>query len=150
MDYQLAVSKIYPDARYNQACFNFSESEARVKKLWRDERPMPTQEELEAALAIADKERLIEVKYNEMVSDIYTEMFNVFGTRNDISAQATASTYEAMLKRPEAYAGMAGLVDQAAVTAYATTKVAEADAYGVFRLNRIAQFQTEKDAILNP
>ena len=106
--------------------------------------------------ALVDAEESNEAKaaqvtelYNAMVDDVYAEMKNVFGTDNDVSAQATASTYEAMLKRPASYVGMAGLVDEAAVTAYATTKVAEADAYGVFRLNRIAQFQTEKETILN-
>ena len=50
MDYRLAVSKIYSDIGINPECFNFTEEEARVKKLWRDERPMPTREELQAAL----------------------------------------------------------------------------------------------------
>ena len=56
MDKRLAMLKIYPDAQFNPACFNFTEEEARTKKLWRDPRPMPTQESLEAAHASALEE----------------------------------------------------------------------------------------------
>jgi hypothetical protein len=151
MDYVKLVSKIYTDGvDFNPACFNFSEQEARDKKLWRDDRAMPTQAELDAIQIEADKEEQIEAAYNSMVKDVYDELENVFGTRNDVSAQATASTYEAMLKRPANYVTVGGLADEAAVTAYATAKIAEADAYGVFRLNRMAQFEAEKNAILNP
>lgn len=149
MDKQNAVYKIYPNAQFNPACFEFSESEARQKKLWRDPRPMPTQEELEAAMVLAGKESAIEQAYMGMVRDVYSEMEKVFGTRNDVSAQATASTYEAMEKRPSNYVGMLGLNDEAAVVAYAVTKINEADTYAVFRLSRIAQFQAERTAIIN-
>lgn len=98
---------------------------------------------------IVDKNRQVKVKYDEMVNAIYAEMLNVFGTSNDVSAQATASTYEAMITRPANYVGQLGLVDEAAVLAYANSKIADADTYAVFRLNRIAQFQQEKAAILN-
>lgn len=95
------------------------------------------------------KEEQVKVKYDEMVKDVYDEMLKVFGTSNDVSAQATASTYEAMAKRPANYVGQLGLVDEAAVLAYANVEIAKADTYAVFRLNRIAQFNSEKDAILN-
>ena len=43
MDYVLAVSKIYPEGvNYNPACFDFSEEEARERKLWRDDKAMPS------------------------------------------------------------------------------------------------------------
>lgn len=62
MDKNLALSKIYPDAEYNPACFDYSEEEARSKNLWRDARPMPTQAEMEAAYAncldIIEKDRV--------------------------------------------------------------------------------------------
>lgn len=137
------------DLRGSLAALNISGNPALWEKeflLNPDEAVMAQIEAKDAELAGAEA---IMVAYESMVKDVYDEMENVFGTRNDVSAQATASTYEAMLKRPAAYVGMAGLVDEAAVTAYATTKVAEADAYGVFRLNRIAQFQTEKESIFN-
>lgn len=87
--------------------------------------------------------------YSSMIKDIYDEMYKVFSTRNDVSAQATASTYEAMAKRPANYVGLGGLVDESAVKAYAETKIAEADAYAIFRLTRIAKFQSDREAILN-
>lgn len=85
--------------------------------------------------------------YNEMVKDIYAEMLAVFGTDNDVSAQAFASTYEAMAKRPANYVGELGLIDEAAVLAYANAEIAKADAYAIYRMNRILQFQTAKAAL---
>ena len=88
--------------------------------------------------------------YETMVKDIYDEMKTVFGTSNDVSASAFAATWEAMLKRPANYVDVElGLSDVAAVEAYATAKISASDAYGVFRLKRIAQYQTEKAAIEN-
>lgn len=96
-----------------------------------------------------DDSKAINEKYNEMVKDVYDEMENVFGTRNDVSASAFAATYEAMLKRPENYIdALLGFSNEAEVTAYATSKIAASDGYGVFRLKRIAQYQAEKTAIL--
>jgi len=97
----------------------------------------------------AGKEVLITEAYNSMVKDVYDEMENVFGTRNDVSASAFAATYEAMLKRPENYIDATlGFSSEAEVTTYAMSKISTSDAYGVFRLKRIAQYQAEKTAIL--
>jgi len=96
-------------------------------------------------------ESLVTTKYHLMVRDIYEEMLVVFGTSNDVSASATAATWEAMVKRPVNYVSTdLGLADESAVTTYATAKLDEADAYGIFRLKRIAQYQAEKAAILTP
>jgi hypothetical protein len=84
-----------------------------------------------------------------MVKDVYDQMETVFGTRNDVSAAATASTWEAMQSRSANYIGVASLPDEASVAAYADTQLALADTYAKWRLSRIAQFQTEKSAILN-
>jgi hypothetical protein len=93
----------------------------------------------------------VEVRYNVMVEEIYAEMAQVFGTSNDASAAATAATYEAMSKRPASYVDIAlGFANASEVKAYADAKLDEADAYGIFRLKRIAQYKAEKDAILNP
>ena len=93
--------------------------------------------------------RQVTVVYNSMVKDIYDQMLVVFGTRNDVSASAFAATYEAMLKRPANYVDIdLGFVDEAAVTAYANSKISASDAYGVFRMKRIAQFEAEKQTIL--
>lgn len=150
MDYKKAVSKIYEDVYFNQACFNFSEEEARSKKLWRDERPMPTQEQLDEAQIIVQKEMDIEAIYNTMVQEVEAEMLVVFGTSNVNSASAFAQTYEAMLKRPANYvdAGL-GLNSPEEVAGFATVKLATIDAYGVFRLNKINTFSVAKQAILD-
>lgn len=105
----------------------------------------------EGCMSIIEDEqpKAIKAAYDSMVSDIYDEMENVFSTRNDVSASAFASTYEAMVKRPANYIdGDLGLADEAAVTTYAEAKLALADTYGVFRLKRIAQYEAEKAAIL--
>lgn len=57
MNYTIAVDRIYPEAVFNPACFNFTEQEAREKKLWTDERPMPTEAELLAELEAYNAER---------------------------------------------------------------------------------------------
>ena len=93
----------------------------------------------------------VTVKYNELVVDVYAEMNAVFGTMNDVSAAASAATYEAMVKRPASYVdAVLGLNTEAEVTAYASARLDGADAYGIFRLKRIAQYQAEKAAILTP
>lgn len=95
-----------------------------------------------------NKKESLQNLYADMVEDVYNEMENVFGTRNDASAQAFAATYEAMLKRPASYIDEElGLADEALVLAHAEVKIASSDAYGVFRLKRIAQYQIEKAAI---
>ena len=148
MDYNRATFLIYPDANFNSACYQFSEAEARVKNLWRDDRAMPTEAELLAALAEADKEDQVKTKYDEMVSDVYAQMEATFGTKNDVSAAAFAATYEAMLLRPAAYVDLdLGFADEAAVIAYATARISAADDYAKYRLKRIAQYQDEKAAI---
>lgn len=97
-----------------------------------------------------EKELQIQAAYDSMVSDIYTQMESVFGTKNDVSASAFAATWEAMKKRPANYVdNELGLADEAAVTAYADSKLADADAYGVYRLKRITQYHTEKEGIEN-
>lgn len=151
MDYVTAVYNIYGnDVDFNSACFNFTEEEARLRLLWRDERPMPTNQQLIDALNVVNKNQQIKVKYDEMVKDIYDQMLIVFGTNNDVSASAFASTWEAMKKRPANYIDAElGFNNEADVIAYTDTKLALADGYGIFRMKRIAQFNAEKQAILN-
>lgn len=144
MDYHLAVSKIYTNTDYNKACFNFTEEEAREKKLWRDVRPMPSLSELEAALVEASKDLSITNLWDDTVSEIYIQMRAVFGTGSDAAVIADVVTFEAMAKRPGNYVGVSGLIDEAAVLAYAEGKLAEADAYAVFRLNKLAKFKSDK------
>lgn len=56
MDKVLIVNKLVPQAEYNPACFKFTEEEARKKKLWRDERSMPTQSEMDAEWLTIEQE----------------------------------------------------------------------------------------------
>ena len=89
--------------------------------------------------------------YEAMVVDVYNEMENVFGTNNDASAQAYAATWEAMKIRPLNYVDIElGFTDEASVVAYAEGKLNNADAYGVFRMKRIAKYQVDKSTVLNP
>ena len=94
MDYHLAVSKIYTNTDYNKACFNFTEEEAREKKLWRDVRPMPSLSELEAALVEASKDLSITNLWDDTVSEIYIQMRAVFGTGSDAAVIADVVTFE--------------------------------------------------------
>ena len=97
---------------------------------------------------MSEKNIAIHKLYNTMVSDIYTQMESVFGTRNDASAQAYASTWEAMLARPANYVNTdLGLADEQAVIDYATEKLNAADAYAVYRMNRIKQYEADKAAL---
>ena len=102
------------------------------------------------AIKIAkEKEEQISVLYNEMVDDVYDNMETLFGTRNDVSAAATASTWEAMAKRPANYVGMnEALSSEAAVLAYANNQLTLADNYAKWRLGRLAQFNAAKAALL--
>jgi hypothetical protein len=96
------------------------------------------------------KEREVNSLYEAMVKDVYDEMEVVFGTRNDVSAAATASTYEAMVKRPDNYVGaLPGLDTKEAVLFFANEKLKNADKYGVSRMKRIAKFNADKAAVLN-
>jgi len=69
MDKILAVFKICGPVQYNPACFDFSEEEAREKKLWTDPKPMPTQKELEAAWKEVQKELYKEKRQEEYLKE---------------------------------------------------------------------------------
>jgi len=101
--------------------------------------------EMEAA---ASKEAQVKAAYDSMNADIYAEMATVFGTTNPESATAYNETYKLMKESPADFIG-ADFADEAAVIAFADAKLATIKAYAIYRLNRIKQFQTERDAILN-
>lgn len=103
-----------------------------------------------AKVALKEKETQVRTAYDTMTQEIYSEMKRIFGTTKSESAAASVSIWEAMLKRPENYVDVSlGLTSAGEVTAYANTKLAEADAYGLFILKRRAQFTADKEAILN-
>lgn len=104
---------------------------------------------LVAAKAAAGKAAQVQALYDEMVTDVYDKMEILFGTRNDVSAAATASTWEAMEKRPANYVGLNPQLNSVeAVSAYATAQLNAADNYAKWRLVRLAQFNAAKAAVL--
>lgn len=91
----------------------------------------------------------IEVLYNQMLNDIYDEVENVFGTRSDVTASANVSTYEAMIKRPGNFIDETlGLTTEQEVLNFANDKMSLIDSFGIFRLKRIKQFETERAALI--
>lgn len=77
MDIALVVNELVPKARYNIKAFEYSEFDARELKLWRDYRPMPTQQELEdkwlemqPQLLLAEQEKAIRDEYAQRMQDV--------------------------------------------------------------------------------
>lgn len=114
-----------------------------------------------AAKTQADKDSQILTAYQTMNTDVLTQMGVVFGTTNADSAAAYERTWNLMVATPSDWSG-AGLTARFAVagfaigdaldtdqkiTDYATAKVAEVNAYGVWRMQRIETFRTDKAAI---
>jgi hypothetical protein len=87
MDYNRLVMEIFPTgADFNPAAFEFSENEAREKKLWRDPKPMPTREELKAALKNVEKslnKEKIKDRFNKL-KDHWQEIYDDFSTDNEL------------------------------------------------------------------
>lgn len=108
-----------------------------------------TDEDGELSIIEDEKPKLVKQAYQAMTKDVFDEMERVFNTKSAESASAFASTYEAMLKRPANYIDVdLGLTTEEEVVVYATVKLNEADAYGVYRLKRINQYVAEQTAIL--
>jgi len=80
--------------------------------------------------------------------DITDAMFALFGTMNENSATRQYLTWEKMVTKPSSYVGNL-FADETAVLAYATPKVAACEAYSLFCIERSAQFNADKAAILN-
>lgn len=110
----------------------------------------------------ATKAAAVGVKYAEMDKAIFDQMEVVFGTRRADSAAATQQTMNLMSAKPDLFA-LEGLVADMAVTgyplgtalntaikvkAYADLRIAQIEAYGVFRVKRIKQFGDERAVIL--
>lgn len=97
-------------------------------------------------MAVADQ---LKDLYDNMVSDIYDELENKFGTRNDAAVQADSSTYEAMIKRPLSYVGALGFIDELSVITFAESKLSILDQYALFRIQRLETFRQERENIIN-
>lgn len=113
-------------------------------------------------LAQDELNRQVTTLYQEMNSEIYEQMANVFGTTNADSASAYEATWRMMKENPTEFSGLgltarfdvAGMTvgdaldtDQK-ITDYATAKMDEVLAYGKYRMQRIEQFRNDRDALL--
>jgi len=109
------------------------------------------------------KTDLVTAEYSQLNTDVYAEMYNVFGTTNANSASAYNETWKEMVIAPSDYSS-AGLTARFAVAGFAvgdaldtdqkisdygSAKVVEAKAYGVWRMQRIEQFKVDRETIIN-
>lgn len=103
----------------------------------------------------ADKTVRITAAHAQMNADVYAEMENIFGTTNGESASAYERTWQVMKANPASFINV-GIKDDSgveftteqSVTDYADTKIAAVLAYGVWRMQRIEQFRSERASIL--
>lgn len=114
-----------------------------------------------AAAAAAQKVTEITERYNDMNADVYAAMTALFGTSKSDSAQAYHETWKLMKEKPllfhesglkahkaiGSFAAGAALDTIQKVEDYADACLAAVEAYGVWRMERIKQFQDEKAAI---
>jgi hypothetical protein len=111
---------------------------------------------LVATKAAQAKANLITEKYNQMNADVYNQMTAVFGTSKPDSATAYKETWTLMVSDPSDWSGL-GLKDDEGnvldtdqkVQDYAAAKLLAVVEYGKYRMQRIAAFKAEKEAILN-
>lgn len=116
-----------------------------------------------AAIRTAAKNAQVSEAYQRMDKDVFDKMEVVFGTRRSDSATAFSQTWELMRSKPDLFAGVAGVVADKAVGGlqrgqpltttqqvlnFANGRIAEAEAYAVWRLQRIVQYQMERAQIL--
>lgn len=116
-----------------------------------------------AAVALKQKESEITERYNDMNADVLAEMSALFGTTRSDSATAYHETWKLMKEKPllfhekglKAHKAIGQFTAGAALDTiqkiedYAEACLAAVETYGVWRMERIKQFQDEKEAILN-
>lgn len=114
-----------------------------------------------AAKVAAGKSAQILERYNDMNNDVLAQMTAVFGTTRTDSASAFYETWKLMVQKPvlffekglKADIEAGGFLVGAAldtiqkVEDYANARIALAETYSVYRMERIEQFKTEKAAI---
>lgn len=120
------------------------------------------------ALEEQSKKDDIAAAYQAMSDEVDAKMYEVFRTLKPEYASAEYETWQDMVKRPSAYSGLGLKIDHQLnnvddtelfspgsaldtdqkITDFATRKVALAEAYGTFRVQRIQQFKNEKETIL--
>jgi hypothetical protein len=100
-----------------------------------------------AAKALATKVAQCDALEAQLWVDILAEMADVYGTTDMNSATAYYLTWRRMSESPATFVGDL-FVDQAAVTAYCTPKLSDADAFAVWRLEKIVTCNAAKAAIM--
>lgn len=116
-----------------------------------------------ASIKAAGKAAQAAEAYQRMDKDVFDRMETIFGTRRPDSAAAFSETWQLMVNKPQLFAGVSGVIadkavaglvrgqpltTQTQVLAFANARIAEAEAYAVWRLQRIVQFQMERAAIM--
>ncbi len=122
----------------------------------------------QVAEGLKTKELAVTNAYNQMNSEVYAQMASVFRTTKPDSATVFYETWKDMVANPSNYHTLGLKVDHqlmnpdntelfdegaaldtpAKVTAFASRKIEQALAYGVWRMQRIQQFKTEREQIL--
>lgn len=93
------------------------------------------------------KDAKISELYENMNNEVLAEMAKVFGTSNPNSASAYLDTWKLMVEKPQLFVGKLGLTDEASIISYAQSKIAVAEQYAIFRLERISKFQFDRSLI---
>lgn len=115
-----------------------------------------------AAKVMAQKEKDITDRYNDMNAEVFAEMAEVFGTNQADSATAFHQTWELMKAKPALFyqQGLKVTVAHGSfqvgdaldtmqkIEDYADAALAAVEQYAVWRMNRIKQFHEERAAIL--
>lgn len=109
------------------------------------------------------KSAQIQNAYQRMDLEIFDRMQTVFGTRRADSATAFIQTWALMKEKPQMFAGQPGIVSDAPVAGlvtgqplstsqqvvdFASARLAMADAFAVYRMQRITQYIFERSQIL--
>lgn len=116
---------------------------------------------VEAKQALVKQNQVTEA-YNRMNSDILTEMTMVFGTTRTDSASAYNETWKLMASNPVLFTHEGLKADKEVgafnpgdvlnteqkIQDYANARIAEANAYAVYRMKRIEQFRVERATLL--
>lgn len=120
-------------------------------------------EDLVAAKAVATKQTLVSEAYDDMNTDVFAQMETVFGTARADSASAYFETWKLMADNPSLFSGEGLKADKTISTFtlgdaldtnqkvqdFANARIAEANAYSVYRMKRIETFRVERAAILS-
>lgn len=112
-----------------------------------------------AAKAVAEKISAITALYDRLQVDVLRRMVETFGTTKPESAQAYYETWKLMVEKPELFRGLKAdvmtdlfkegdaLDSREKVSTYARQRIALAEAYSVYRMERIEQFREEKASL---